>query len=396
LEPSQARQANRSEVLWALLQGGAPSRESLARRTGLSAATVSRVIDGLVREGLVREHATVPTGRPGRRVSPVEFVADTGTVVGVDLGGSNFRAMSSDLLGNVSGRVRTATPSRLGAKALAAWVSRQVRSLKAPGPLRSVVVGLPAVVHPTDFTVRGAPNLPQIEGLAFVEALQEDLQLPVSFDNDSNLALVGEVRLGAARGHSSAVMLTIGTGLGAGVFLQGGLLRGQSGFVGEFGYLPVGGQGETLEEVLSARGLVAAAALCGTELPSPEPIFARGVPQVFRKLRRRFEDCLLLCLAVIAAAYDPSVVVIGGGVAASLQDEVLSNVETRLKQLLPSCPVLAASQLGDPAGAIGALVVALRDAYSQLGVDEAALDGRIGPGLGQLPEARGEVAENVP
>jgi predicted NBD/HSP70 family sugar kinase len=383
MEPSDARQANRSQVLWELLQRGVTRRDELAMATSLSAATVSRVIDGLVQDGLVREGAAVRTGQRGRRISSVEFVSEVGSVIGVDVGGSNSRLIKVDLLGSLLGWKRVATPSRLSVRGLARWLVDHITSFASGVPLSSVVVGLPGIVDPGTHSVRGAPNLPQLEGTDFVSSVHDQLDVPISFDNDSNLAVLGELHLGAAVNHRSAVMLTIGTGLGAGVVVDGHLLRGKSGFVGEFGYIPVGTRGETLEDVLSGGGLLKEAARLGLTLESPKSIFSQRTPKGLIRLRRRFEHGLLLVLLAITTAYEPEIIVIGGGIASSLQN-ILPEIEGRLKIMMPESPALATSSLGDPAGAVGALICGLQDAYVRLGVDATTLNGPVGLRLADL------------
>ncbi len=385
--PSDVRQASRSEVLWVLLGQGVASRDHLATATGLSASTVSRVIDDLVQDGFVRERPSVPTGRRGRRITPIEFVGNVGAVVGVDLGGTNCRMIAVDLLGKVMQQFREETPNKLSGPRLARWLADRVDTLVDGAPLYSVTVGLPGIVHPLTGSVRAADNLPQVDGNGFVDELRKRLASPVSFDNDSNLALLGEMRLGGAQKYNVAVMFTIGTGLGAGVFLDGHLLRGRTGLVGEFGcYLPVGLDGETLQEVLSASGLLKEAARLGTPLESPIPLFSRRPPKELVAVRRRFERALFFALVGMTTAYDPEVIVLGGGVAPSLKN-ILPKLQKRLEALIPECPAVVLSKLGDPAGAIGALVVGLQEAYAQIGVDPGVLDSSVGPRLVELVQS---------
>jgi len=315
--------------------------------------------------------------------------------VGVDLGGSNCRMLAVDLLGQVMGRARKPTPARLSTRRLAAWVGDEVRALVERPPFLFVTVGLPGIVDIETSAVRAAPNLPQVEGLDFVAHLRSQLPATVGFDNDSNLAALGEMRLGAAQGKRSAVMFTIGAGLGAGVVLDHRLLRGRTGLVGEFGYLPFGGRGEALEEILSARGLVAAAQRRGIEIPSPEAIFAAPALPPLRAVRARFEDGLLLAVVAATAAYEPEVVVLGGGVADSLA-AVLPRLQARLRAAVPNPPEVRLSSLGDLAGAIGAVISGLHDAYIAVGVDPSLLDGSVGPGLEGLQALPGKGHADVP
>lgn len=308
------------------------------------------------------------------------FNGSLGTVVGVDLGGSNCRLVATDLLGRVLGRTRRRTPARLSTVKLARWVSDQVSSLLEDRPVGRVAMGLPGIVDPQTGAVRGAPNLPQVEGLSFVEAIREQVPVPVTFDNDSNMAVLGEIRLGAARGRCNVVMFTIGTGLGAGVVMDGRLLRGRSGLVGELGYLPVGPDGTTLESLLSAHGLMEQAVGEGLSLASSAAVFAPAAPEELQVIRTRFLRGLLTALVAVTVAYEPDVVVLGGGVAGSLH-EALGALEKELRTIVPEGPDLALSAIGDAAGAFGAAVAGLHDAYMQLGVDPSLLDGTVGPEL---------------
>ncbi len=380
VEASDARHANRSAVLWALLQRGTATRLELGSAARLSPATVSRVVDGLTGEGLVRDSPLVPTGRRGRRISPVAFNGDVGAVVGVDLGGSNCRLVATDLLGRVLARTRRRTPSRLSTAKLARWVSDQALALLEDRSVGRVAVGLPGIVDPQTGAVRGAPNLPQVEGLSFIEAIRDQVPVPVTFDNDSNMAVLGEIRLGGGRGKRNVVMFTIGTGLGAGVVMDGRLLRGRSGLVGELGYLPVGLDGTTLESLLSAHGLMAQAAQRGVHLTSLTAMFALSAPKALQEIRKRFSKGLLTALVAVTVAYEPDVVVLGGGVANSLR-ETIGGLEKELHTIVPEGPELAVSAIGDAAGAFGAVVAGLHDAYVQLGVDPSLLDGSVGPEL---------------
>jgi predicted NBD/HSP70 family sugar kinase/predicted transcriptional regulator len=389
------RQASRSEILWALLEHGVATRERLSTAAGLSTATVCRVIDDLVKDGLVRETASLHTGRRGRRITPVEFVGQVGSVVGAALGGTDCRIIAIDLLGKVIQQVRTPTPRRRSTRGFADWVADQILSLVDGASLYSVTVGLPGVVHPLTGSVRAVPTLPEVEGLRFLEALRNRLGSPVSFDNESNLALLGEMRLGAAQNHRNAVMFTIGSGLGAGVVLDGRILRGRTGLVGEFGcYVPVGTEGDTLENVVSAGGLLREAEQLGVPLDSPEPIFSRRPPPELVEVRRRFERALQLALLAVTTAYDPEVVVLGGSMAPLLEN-MLPDLQAHLRTLIPECPALFLSKLGDQAGSIGALILGLHEAYVQIGVDPAVLDLSVGPRLVELLHSSGSRAEKV-
>jgi predicted NBD/HSP70 family sugar kinase len=371
----QSRVANRSVILaTALAESGKVTRTRLAERTGLSQATVSRVVDRLMREGLIAEGDAVASGGTGRSAVSLHIAADRGLTCGVDLGSTNCRIIVGDLLGRPLARAQEVIPADKSAEGLASWLYRLVTELAAscsPADIRAVAIGLPGVVNPDGITVSGAPNLPQIEGDGFSMHLRRQLGMPVSLHNDSNLALLGEMRFGAARGLGTVVMLTIGTGLGAGVAVNGQLLLGRSGLVGEFGYLPVGPQGESLESLVAGAGLVQQARSLGADVASAQDLFAVPPPAKTTRVRRRFQHALLLLLMTVVIAYEPEAIVIGGGIAAAIAPG-LADIRRQLRDPLPAAPDVVLSDLGGLSGAFGALAAACQAVYVDMGVDSAA------------------------
>jgi predicted NBD/HSP70 family sugar kinase len=383
VETSAARQANRSATLARLLSAvpvttgpvntGTPvTRAWLAEATGLSPATVSRVADGLIAEGLIAEGAAVTSGLRGRHAVSLRLTGAMGIVCGVDIGGLGCRIILSDLLGRQLAWDSAATPVELGtadlADWLAAWVTRMVAG--ADRPLRAVAMGLPGMVTADGLRISGAPNVPQIEGTVFARRLSRALPARVTLDNDANLALLGELRFGAGRGLSTVVLLAIGAGLGGGVAVDGRLLRGGSGMVGEFGYLPAGPSGEPAEEFLSGAGLLRRARALGVRLTGAREVFDAAAPGVLDPLREQFDRALLLTLTAASVSCEPQAIIIGGDLAPAIAPR-LAAARRRLGELLPVPPELRLAELGDRSGAFGAVVAACQAAYAGLGITEA-------------------------
>jgi predicted NBD/HSP70 family sugar kinase len=227
--------------------------------------------------------------------------------------------------------------------------------------------------------VRTVPNLPQVAGTAFTETVAAALPGTTIFDNDANVALLGEVTAGAARGRGTAVMISIGTGLGASVYLDGRLLTGRTGAVGEFGVLPYADG--TLESVMSGAGMVDRARRLGFEVRDAVQIFDRGEPQA---VLRDATAALLSMVTTLKVAYEPEVVVLGGGVAPRLAAR-LDALSWLLDDPTPEPPEIALSTLGDPAGAIGALVAALHCHYRAFDIHTPDLGGVATTLLRSLP-----------
>lgn len=363
---------NRVVVLTEILASGPTTRVAVSEATGLSGATVSRAVDALLRQDLVRESAALPPSGRGRPAMLLEGVGERALACGVDLGAANTRFVVSDLLARTLVVRRTPTPAGLGPDRLGRWIAEEtaVTAGQRWGAVAAVGLGLPGAVHPDDRTVSDAPNLPVVEDRRFLLALDAAVTVPVVLDNDANFAMLGEQRFGAARGASAAVMFTIGAGLGAGVVLGGRLLRGRRGLVGEFGHLPVGPLGTPLESIVTGPGILGAAAELGLRLSSPAELF--GATHAASELRHRVEDALVLMLTAATVSYEPEVIVLGGGIATSLTPG-LPHLAERLADTVRHAPSLVPAALGDLSGAYGAAVAALRSIYRGMAVPEEEL-----------------------
>lgn len=368
------RELNRKAVLTALMQARPASRKQIAEASGISAATVTRAVDQLLSEGIVTETAEIIAETRGRRAVQLDIVAERSYVVGVDLGASNTRIIVADLLAHPLVAVETPTPAETDSLELAAWLAGTIR--EAAGDVWDrvdhVSLGLPGAVSQRDRTVSNAPNLPQVETVTFLDDAQDAIGKPVRFDNDANYALLGEQHFGAARSARNAAMLTIGSGLGAGLAIDGRILQGEHGLIGEFGQLPVGPLGTRLEHLVTGGGIIRRAAEAGIELTAPNELFAEDARPALQTLRAHFDQALLIVLTATTVSCDPQTIVLGGGIANSLTS-TLDRYQLALEQNLRVSPTLASAELGDFSGSVGAVVAALHAAYEDLGIQEDTL-----------------------
>lgn len=366
------RETTRGRVLAALLRHRPASRKQIARRTDVSAATVSRTVDQLIAEGLVVEVEELVEDRRGRRQVLLDVVPTTGLVLGVDLGASRTRCILADPTARPVASVDLPTPTALSPDDLAAWLGGVTTRLAAGhGPLRAAALGLPGAVAQDERTVSNAPNLPQVAAPGFLEACERSLGVPLTCDNDANYALLGEQHFGAAIGQGNAAMVTLGAGLGVGLAVDGRLVRGRRGLVGELGQLPVGPAGTRLETLVTGPWIVRRAGEAGVRLGEPAELFTRAGDPAVAELRAAFDHALLVVLASVTVACDPDSIVLGGGIAKSLRTELTHYAEA-LRGTLNVAPQLSYTVLGDFAGAAGATVAALHTLYGQLGVEDLA------------------------
>jgi predicted NBD/HSP70 family sugar kinase len=368
------RAMNRSAVLAEVLRSAPASRKQVAEATGISSATVTRAVDLLIAEGVLREGSEIVSESRGRRAVLLDLVADRSYVLGIDLGASNTRFVLADLIANPVLACEIRTPSDLDTDALAAWLAGEVRAAcGSKWPIvGAICLGLPGAVSRIDRSVSNATHLPQVEGHGFLKTFETAVGVTVLTDNDANLALLGEQRFGAARVSPNAAMLTLGTGLGAGLAIDGTVLKGAHGLVGEFGQLPVGPLGARLEHMVTGPGILQQAAEAGLPLDTPAELFVEHATGHLHALRAQFDHALMIVLTAISVSCEPETIVLGGGIAKSLTTS-LGRYQAALERNLHISPALVPAVLGDFSGAVGAVVESLHALYTDLGIEQQFL-----------------------
>jgi glucokinase len=295
----------------------------------------------------------------------------TGPVIGVDLGGTKLAAALVSLDGRLTHQVTRPTRTH-DADALVDQVCEVVTELLAvaSAPVRAVGIGAAGLVDRDRSTVRFAPNLP-LNGVPLGGLVAMRTGLDVAVENDANAAAWAEYRFGAGRGLESLAVVTVGTGIGAGIVLDGRLFRGRHGLAAEVGHVvldpagppcPCGGAG-CLESFASGRALSAAARRLagegGAEIQgSALATAALAGDQVAIEAFRQIGTSLGLGLAGLAAVLDVDAFVLGGGVAAA--GELLrAPAELALHDRLVGGahrprPDVRLAALGNEAGIVGA------------------------------------------
>ena len=370
--PPLLRALNERTVLEAIREGAPISRAEIARRSGISKPTVSLALQSLLEAGLVREAERGPDG-PGYGAVYFEPVTEAALVVGLDLGARFVRGAVCDLGGAIRARqdVELASADAAGATDAIARLRASLFDAPAldPSLVDSVIVGVPGVVA-ADGRLQVTENVAGLEGRRFGDEIQAALELPVTLENDINLAALGEQWQGVARGVADFVFLSVGTGMGAGLVLGGELHRGRNGAAGEIDFA-LAGHDETVDP--SAAEISALAQELAGLTADPRAVFAaarRGEPgalAVVDEVARR----IALHLAPIAAVADVELVVLGGGIGAN-SDLLLDPIGQRLADWLPFPPRIAVSTLGEAAVLTGAVAVGLQAALENVFARRAA------------------------
>jgi predicted NBD/HSP70 family sugar kinase len=301
-------------------------------------------------------------------------------VLGLDLGAHFLRGAISDLRGDIRARQDVEIAGADAPTALDAITALRASLVEASGLrtelLDGVVMGVPGVVEADTERIELATNVPGLEGRPFAVELRERLGLPVTLENDINLAALGEQWRGVARGIEDFVVLSIGTGLGAGLVLGGELHRGRNGAAGELDYARAGREDDIdpCAEALSALAAQVASG-GGTELAPPfEPraIFAaaRSGDRVAAAVVDEEARRIALHVVPIASVADVALVVLGGGLGVN-GDLLLEPVRRRLAEWLPYPPRVEVSSLGEAAVLTGALAVGVRAALDNVFANRA-------------------------
>jgi predicted NBD/HSP70 family sugar kinase/DNA-binding CsgD family transcriptional regulator len=378
--PPLLKHLNERTVLETIREGAPISRAEISRRAGISKPTVSLALRSLFEAGLVRETSHDP-GRPSYGAVYFEPTPDAAFVLGFDLGAHFVRGAACDLTGEIRARQDVELPATDAATAvetIAALRTSLVEATAIPHDvIDGVVVGVPGVVESQTGKINLALNVPGLEERPFEAELTDRLALPVTLENDVNLAALGEHWRGVARGVDNFAFLSIGTGLGAGIVLRGELHRGHHGAAGEVDYA-LGGLQDDLDPSAAAVSALAAQLVDGrpeTGLRPPydvRAIFAeaRGGDGVAREVVDEVARRIAMHLAPIAAVADVALVVLGGGLGAN-GDLLLEPVRRLLAEWMPYPPRVEVSSLGEAAVLTGALAIGLHAALDSVFVNRA-------------------------
>ena len=320
----------------------------------------------------------------------------TRLAIGIDIGGTKVAGGVVDESGAIIHRARRDTPHRSMRPGVVedtiVEVVEELLTTEGADTVAAVGIGAAGFVAADRATVVFAPHLSwRHEPLR--EALARRVPVPIFVDNDANAAAWAEWRFGAAQGQSHLVMITLGTGIGGAILMDGHLMRGRFGIAGEFGHMQVvpGGQrcecgnrgcweqyasGNAL--VREARSLMVAKSPIATDLlervhGDPTQLTGPVITEAARdgdptavELFAEVGQWLGVGIANLAAAFDPGMFVIGGGVSAA-GDLLLEPARETFRRHLtgrgyrPEAEITIAS-LGNDAGLIGAADRARRDA----------------------------------
>jgi glucokinase len=375
ISQTEMRAINRSAVLEYLRLAKTASRTELANELMISKPTVMRIIDDLVSDGLI---ITLDEREKGERRSRELLSLNTSNnlVLGVDIGGSHISGIIANIGGEILYQNRIAVMWTSGEENYETVVQYmkelQKEAFHFKAKILGIAVGVPGIIDSNNGIVKIAPSVNWFD-FPLLEKLESAFDIPVIVENDVNLAVLGENWFGIGEGINNLVMISIGTGIGAGIILDGKLHRGYRDSSGEIGYLLPGlqyldnqypGFG-ALESLASCKGIEERAINILKSTASNVDITKVDAAFVFDQAREGQDwaknivnetiDFLSLAIANICVCFDPELIIIGGGISGSI-DMLIGPIQQRLKHVIPFVPKIEGSLLLNNAPLLGAVV----------------------------------------
>ncbi len=384
---------NKSNILRLIFQQGKISRRQLSEQSGLSSPAVFRVVQTLVREGLVRE-AGISESRGGKKSKLLEFAGTDNLIIGIDLGTSSIHGVLSNLNAEIFAETSEPTPVNGDFVTVLMKTCQVIDSLLDwPGCRRDMILGI-------GMAVEGLINRP-LNIIDYTPAfnwtnidirgpLMRHTRLPVILDNTARTMALGELWYGVGRQHKHFICVHAGYGIGAGIILEGNPLYGATGKAGELGHVILDsrsqiycryGHAGCLEALSSAKAIVDAArlrlqsgadsllmSLCQEDFSkiTLEMVVdaAKNGDTVAGIVFDQAAEYLGIGVAGLINLFNPEAVLIGGDLALSgdmLFDRLKKTVLARaLRIMAHDIPILPAS-FGDRAVVIGAVSLILAE-----------------------------------
>jgi glucokinase len=389
--PALMRETNARTILMLLKELGPCSRADLVRKTGMSAPTVANVVSDLSDLGLIEWIGEGASGG-GRRPENIRFKADHGCVAGVEFTGENLRILLTDLNGSFLAEQNVFLPTEERSpegviKSLHAALKAIMKKNSLPWKkLFAMTVGIAGITNAREGIVisvssSNADTASAWRNVPFLEMLRLHFSCALFVENDTNLAAMGEHFRGIASSEDSFIFIAVGSGVGAGIFLNGQIVHGAGWLAGEIGYLHIPNVSNrqsslyefgALEQVLGSHGILTSwNAISGKSAGKEKVRNAVGVLDLAlegntaaQKIASQRAGLLKDVVVNLSLILDPGLFVFGGDLGAHRALlgptlEMLRKSEISVARVLPS-------SLGNSAVAWGAIAVAMHDSEQRL------------------------------
>ena len=301
-------------------------------------------------------------------------------VLAVDLGGTNVRMAAVDDSGSILHLVRRPTPTDVTPEQLTELFVRMADECRTATSreFSAIGIGVPANVTSSG-VLHHLPNIPSLEDADLTDMVSRRLGMPVVLENDATAAAIGESWLGAAKEVADFILITLGTGVGGGVFVNGKPLRGPDGGAGKLGHICVEPDGHPcgcgshgcIEQYASATALVRLAHEAGLEVTDSHELFDKWKEgdQTSKRVFDNMARHLGITLAGLVNTFNPEMIVIGGGASAgwdAFYEPLAKEILYRAFEEPARRAKLVRTSLGDDAGILGAARSAILNAKCEI------------------------------
>jgi len=375
ISQADMRLINRSAVVEYLRLVEHASRTQISRQLEISKPTVMRIINQLMNDGFVLSIGKDQSGK-GRHQELLALNKKDNLVIGIDIGGSHIGAavinIGGEILHSIFKDVVWGDTDKNIIQIESMIEEILVSVEKENGKLLGASIGIPGIVESETGVIRLAPSMNWID-FPLLDKLKKRFKFPISIENDVNLSVLGEHWYGGGIGVENLIMVAIGTGIGAGLVLNGSLYRGHHESSGEVGYIlpsiqfldnKYPGFG-ALESVASGKGIadIARAYVDSSKTNHAErkweaaDVFeaARNGEKWALEITSQTSEYLGLAITNIAACFDPEVIIIGGGISNAF-DLLIEPIKERIAGVIPNVPRIICSQLKEKAVLLGSVV----------------------------------------
>jgi glucokinase len=303
-------------------------------------------------------------------------------IIGIDLGGTNLKIALLDLKYNIIYKNVLSTKGFVKKENLVLAIINSINGIIRNSNLNKknilgVGLGLPGPIDIKRGLVHFFPNIPGWKEVKLKSILNKKLRLPIFLDNDANLMCLAEYKLGAGKLFKNVVCLTLGTGVGGGIIIDGKLYRGSSSLAGEIGHMPINEKGPRctcggfacLETYIGNNRIIKEARRLFKRNISLEELsfLAKKQNNKAKAFWSKVAEHLGIALAGVVNLLNPDCIVIGGGVAGAgsiLFDKAKETITKRAMSVQAKHVKLFKARLGNDAGVIGAAILVKEGRFS--------------------------------
>jgi predicted NBD/HSP70 family sugar kinase len=396
------RELNRALVLQLIRREGRISRADIAKQTQLSRSTVSSIITDLIEDRLVTETG-IGTSKGGRRPIILEFNYQANYIIGLDVSRNSITAVITDLNARVCARQHISfnvdDGPAVGLPVIKQLISTMLKdSPVGRGRISAIGVGVPGPLDYRSGRTIAPPVMPGWDNVPIKDELYQTFRLPISIDNDANLAAMAEYRWGAGIGAQNMVYVYLSSaGIGAGLIIDSHIYRGSIGSAGEIGHTTLSIDAEqasgpnnagTLEALASQPTLLRLARQQGI-IQDHEGIDALlplldGSPA--RVLLEQQAHYMGVAIAGIINILNPDLVVVGGVIpetSALFIEHIRTTVAQRALEIAVHNTTIVAGKLGRNVVALGAAALATERLFAPPALERPATLGVHPGGMNQ-------------